>query len=105
MQLHLQDIIEWLRTKPADETFLYTLPSDCLIAQFMRSKGLLNISVGTITAQYYDPETGASVNIDVPSDINHVAMGDPSSGDVDTYGAALERAYALQAGQGISYAT
>ena len=32
----LEELLAWAKTKPADETYTYTSPSDCALAQFIK---------------------------------------------------------------------
>lgn len=103
--LSLEAFTDWLATMPADGTYTYTAPTECLNAQYLRHVGFVNFfSVGPNTwserivppAKWWERLFGFSpighlVSHPLPDALNSVAIGRPR-----TFGAALSRARELQ---------
>lgn len=97
IQIKLNGVIDWLKTKPLDGTYRYTTPDGCMYAQYLESKGATDVNVGPEDYCYTDA-AGERVHGNIPRDINWVAQGDPYGPEVMTYGEALNRAQQLLEG-------
>lgn len=49
----LPHLINWLKTKPADETYDYGEPSNCLIAQYLRAQGYRLAYCSSVTYTHF----------------------------------------------------
>jgi hypothetical protein len=74
----LKDFIKWLKTRPADETYDYTEPTKCAIAQYRNARGIQPVALksGEIPHPFY------------------MIVHPPYRSEPWTFGAALKRARA-----------
>ncbi len=86
-------LIEWLRTKPADETYSYSSIHTCLIAQYLKAHGRWLVSVGgdSYHCNKWSP-LGWVIHRQLPNGFSKVALDFSYKGN--TFGAALKRAEA-----------
>ena len=86
-------LIEWLRTKPADETYSYSSIYTCLIAQYLKANRRWFVSVEGhhYRCNRWSP-FGWMIDRQLPEGFNKVALDFSYKGN--TFGAALKRAEA-----------
>jgi hypothetical protein len=77
-----QHFIDWLQTKPADDIYFYTVPSSCLIAQYLTACGLIGVSVGPGVVSFNTASGRHS--IDLPRVLNSISQ------QTGTFGGALK---------------
>lgn len=80
----LANLIAWLETMPAKETYCYLDSGECLLAQYFRASGK-SASLGHTTVVF----DGVMPVHQIPRSFQDVATGRPR-----TFGAALKRARA-----------
>jgi hypothetical protein len=90
LQSSLQDLISWLETQPANQEYTYFDSQNCLLCQFLKSKGISN---PVINKEYWHERSG-STPVPLPPHFNTVAEGSLFSRISNrwTCGAALKRA-------------
>lgn len=81
--------IGWLKAEPADKTYDYGLPWDCLITRYLKACGFENVSCNPI---HFSHSSFASRLL--PHPLDDIASGRDSAARLQTYGEALERAEA-----------
>ncbi|SRR5258706_5521918 len=93
--------IEWLRTKPADETYSYSNIHTCLIAQYLRAHGRWFVSVGgrDYHCNKWSP-FGWMIDRKLPEGFSDVALDFSYQGN--TFGKALERAEKFVGAQNVT---
>lgn len=87
----LNTLIAWLETKNPTETYYYSSPSNCLLAQYYRAMGFQCVSVRPRSLFYSIGEYGFKERL--PAGFDDIAIGNCRKTDC-TFGAALERAKA-----------
>ena len=77
--LSFEGLVKWLEQQPPTQTYRYTEPRHCLVAQWLQANGVIdyNIDSATIRSRY-------------GTEVYNVA-----NGGEETFGAALERARKL----------
>jgi len=87
----MSHLIEWLRTKPADETYSYSSIHTCLLAQYLKAHRRWFVAVG---AEHYNCNRwspfGWMIIRKFPKGFNDVALDFSYQGN--TFGKALKRA-------------
>lgn len=88
--LSIAAVADWLAMQPAERTYEYINPGNCLIAQYLRWLGYSDVVVGACAYSIYsdDGEFG-SLPRPFPNNLWAVAAEYPR-----TFGAALQRARA-----------
>lgn len=99
IKIELQGLIAWLKSQDPDDTYVYTAPSRCLFHQYLTHLGAVDASVGPDSYDFMNPvdELGPRIHGVLSPQLNMVAMESSDAPETQTYGAALERALALQA--------
>jgi len=87
----ISHLIEWLRTKPANEIYSYSCIHTCLLAQYLKANGRWFVAVG---ADYYACNRwspfGWMIFRQFPNGFSEIALDFSHKGN--TFGAALTRA-------------
>lgn len=92
--LRLESLIAWLRTEPENKEYEYTSTSNCLLAQYFKSKGFGAVSVGPFRVVSFSLREGQNL----PAGFNDISLDTHSVEKDYTFGGALKRALALQKG-------
>lgn len=87
----LETLIAWLEKQPAASNYPYMDGCSCMFAQYLSAHGFSEPSIGGVTFSYQSGNRRKGLN-PFPTGFPCVASGWPH-----TFGAALERARALQA--------
>jgi hypothetical protein len=86
----LESLIAWLGTKEPGEKYCYHDEGACLFGQYFKAKGFTDFYLGHTVVVFADHRK----SIHFPRGFEYVARTEPH-----TFGSALSRALALQAGQ------
>jgi hypothetical protein len=90
----LQDLVNWLETMPADGTYSYFDSENCLLCNYLKSRGIPNPIVNKLCWYEF---SGSLRPYELPEHFNRVSEGSLFSNPNKrhTYGAALKRAKAI----------
>src|ERR1700722_4770548 len=87
--ISLANLISWLEAQPPDVEYCFKSNGECLIAQYVKSLGFANVSVGGSDC-HYNWRSGSPVELTPPPSFCDISQGHPR-----TFRAALDRARRL----------